>query len=523
MRKLIIEGQEDYKFSISNQEFAGKFGPYKRLYVHGETKKLGALLKDTEDIGIGKKFGAILDKSQNPWVFWFAVPKNSNGEFDVKRIVDKKVKPFIDALNGVYEYTLEINKLLDNLEEYVPTESTSEDIIIATSEEVDQIKNRVEGFRDKLINISSSEELQNTLKLMMDVKNGKSAYTFSAGNKIAIKLQRPDATIVCAPSNWKSWYNRTVNAGAKPIFVYTPSDKLIYNNDITRDFLNSVGATSLNDLSGNQKAQLHSKQTKASYGNARNFAWVGFYDVSDTTQIEGTEDQISRDIENSKAAAEKLQGRKLSDIDIDTQTTNDETIIKPVYDGLLAYAQAQNIGINTQGGINVAKTANAASTKLLASALLSQILSGQISGIAAKSAVEAKTPSARRQQAEIASWQFMEAFGVQYNLADIDMDTVFGSIDTSKDLETEKQKQKQRIANVLTDIESAVNHLIDFVNVNIKDNSELKEDAMGGIPQGKHVTVSQIAKELGIPNDMLREINIQTLHERLLKKVLRLI
>ena len=206
-------------------------------------------------------------------------------------------------------------------------------------------------------------------------------------------------------------------------------------------------------------------------------------------------------MERAEKAAAELGGRTLGDIDGDTLTTTDQKVIKPLYDGLVAYADAQNIKSN----INVTNDANAASTKLLASALLSQILGGKLKGIASRASVEAKTPAARRQQAEVASWQFMDAFGVNYNLADVDMDVIFGS-PAAKTPEQQKELQKKEIHKVLGDISDAVNHLIDFVNIHIKDNANLSE-IEGKIPQGKHITINDIAKTLNIPSDMLTPIN----------------
>ena len=56
-----------------------------------------------------------------------------------------------------------------------------------------------------------------------------------------------------------------------------------------------------------------------------------------------------------------------------------------------------------------------------------------------------------------------------------------------------------------------------FVNVSIKDNANLSE-IEGNLPQGKHVTPMDIARNLGI-SDMLNEDSIKELHERLRRKL----
>jgi len=504
MKAILKENQNEFSIKLGPEETAKSGLKYKKLYLFGNSFELNKDLKSLGG-GLGKDFGAKWDKNAKKWFFLIFKDKNTD-EYNTQDVTDKKVKPYINKVNEFYKYTLDLDTLIDQLEDYTPAEQSTDKNAaqVATKEEATDIKRRLELFKDELLNISSSEELQNTMKLMMDVKAGKTKFDFSPNNKIAIKAQRPDATVVCNKNNWMKWFNRTIKPDAKPIFVNSASSGG-YNKNITNDFLSKVGSSTYGNLSGTQKQQLHNLQTKSKYGQATSYAWVAFYDVKDTIQIEGTYDEIGADIERAEKAAAELGNTQL---DGDTQTTTDNQIIKPVHDGLLAYANAQNVGITAD------KNVNAASTKLLASALLSQILSGKISGIASKAAAEAKTETARRQQAEVASWQFMDAFDVKYNLADVDMNMIFGAPEAGKDYQTQKDNQKKQINNVLKDISSAVNHLIDFVNINIKDNAKLNE-IEGGIPQGKHVTPNDIANTLGV-SDMINE---QALYERLRKRI----
>lgn len=520
MKKLIVENQNDFRLSLTGELTSAKGIKYKKLYIAGNTASLNAYLKSInpsqDNKGIKSKYGAEYDGTNKQW-YWLIY--GANGAFDTQRVIDTKIKPFIAEVNEFYKYTLNIDELISGLENFTPKNENE-----ATPEQANEIANRLSAFKERLLNMSSSEELHNIMKLMMTVKNGKSEYPYSPNNKIAIKIQRPTATIVCNPNNWKKWYNRTVNPGAEPIFVNSTTSGG-YDANITRDFLNSVGVSSQKNLSGNQKAQLHAKQNQAKYGDAKDFAWIKFYDVADTTQIPGTEDEIGRDAEEAAAAAAELSGRNL---DSDTQTSTEIAKIKPVYDGLLAYAQAQNIGVNKKEtgnqapNITASQNVDANTTKSLASALLSQILHGEYlknrGGVASKVASDITTPEAKRQQSEVASWQFMEAFDIKYNLADVDFKTIFGTVQANKNPEQEKRRIAGNINDVLKAIEGAVNHLIDFVNVEIKDNANLNETD-GDLPQGKHVTVSGIAKDLGIPNDMLNELNIQTLKESILRKL----
>ena len=278
-----------------------------------------------------------------------------------------------------------------------------------------------------------------------------------------------------------------------------------------------MGKSDYNQLSGREKEQLHGLQTKSKYNYAQSFYWKAFYDVSDTEVMEGKEDEIGAELEKAAKAKAELGDKSLSGIGGVEQTTSDQKVIKPVYDGLLAYANAQNMKINQKDGITVSKDVTAGSTKLLASALLTQILSGKLKGLASKASVETKSPSARRQQAEVASWQFMDAFGVDYNIGDVDTNVIFGELQGGKSPGEQREAQKKQIHNVLGDISNAVNHLVDFVNVNIKDNANISE-IEGNLPQGKHVSPMDIAKDLGI-SDMLNEYGVEELYERLRRKL----
>jgi len=102
----------------------------------------------------------------------------------------------------------------------------------------------------------------------------------------------------------------------------------------------------------------------------------------------------------------------------------------------------------------------------------------------------------------------MYAFGIDFKTTQIDIEAIFGN-------------EKESMAIVLDTVSKAVNHLVDFVNVNISDNAKLTEDNES-LPHGKHISPMDIAKVLGIQN-MLKNNDTQSLQERLLKKVLRLI
>jgi len=502
MKSILKENQNNFRFKLGPEETAKTGTKYKKLYLLGNTYEINQKIKRSGR-SIKDYLGKWSQQAKLPdgnWAIALTIfPDRTTGEFNIEK-AKEQFKPYIDEINEFYKYTLDIDTLIDQLGEYVPTDEPE----TATAEQAKEIRRKLEDFKEKLLNISSSEELQRTMNLILDVKQVDDAsYPFSTNNKIAIKTQRPDATIVGNKNNWREFYNRTIKPDAKPIFVNAPLKKG-FSKDVETEYLEKIGK-SKSELNSFEKAKLYALQGSRKKSSATtSFHWVANYDVKDTVQISGTEDVLTDKLEKAEKAKADLANRQL---DTDTQTTKDIEIIKPVYDGLLAYANAQNITMTPT------REVNAATTKLMASAILSQILSGKISGIASKASVAAKTPAARKQQAEVASWQFMDAFGVKYNLADVDMNVIFGAPQLDKTPEEQSMEQKRQINNVLMDISKAVNHLIDFVNVNIKDNAKLNE-IENIIPQGKKVTPNDIANTLGIAN----MINEQILYERLRKR-----
>jgi hypothetical protein len=326
MNKMINENQQDFSFKLGPEKTTKTGKKLKKLYMFGNTYELNMHLKNSgESVKkyLGKWGG--LEKTTNGWAPYVTIWQDKDsGEFNIEG-GKKLFNSYIDKINEFYKYTLKVDELLNDLKDYKPSG--------LPEEEANEITRRVEGFKEKILNITSSEELQNIMKLMMDVKAAKgSKYDFTPFNKMAIKMQRPDATIVANKHNWKEFYNRTIREGAKPIYIKAPSKKG-FDTKIEKDYLTKLGKKK-SELTGTEKAELYNLQGKRQKGNtAPNFHWTDVYDVKDTVQIPGTDDVLGSAEEKAKAAAEKLAGRTLSDIDTDTQTTTDEKVIKPVYDG----------------------------------------------------------------------------------------------------------------------------------------------------------------------------------------------
>jgi hypothetical protein len=496
MKNLLLESQEDFK--ILKGTFTNKKGIKSPIfYLKGNTFDLHKIdnLRD--------KYNGYWDGKAKMW-YWFADKNNP------QETIDTKIQPLINRVNNFYKYTLQIDDLINQIEDYTPVESESE--VVATSEEANAIADKMKSFKEMLINIDSDEDFKSKMGALIDFKAAQ-GYPYSLANVMLIKVQRPNATIVNSAKDWKTAYNRTVNEGAKPIFVWKPRSGGFRggSGQAQKDFLASVGKTSVRDLNPNEKMRLKKDVLTSQPTTGGGFYLVGHYDVSDTTQIEGTEDYI----EKAQAASSKMN--------IDTDTSNivsDE--IKPIYKGLLAYAEDLGITVNNPtpnvANINVPQNAgnDARITMGLAKNIFGEILHGQYikdkGNLVSKLHVGGEDNSVKGQQTEIAAWMFMYAFNIDFKITQIDMATLLSN-------------NKNNMEKVFNTIAKSVDQVVDYVNVNIKDNKQLTEiDEV--LPQGKHITAIDVAKVLGVEKqyqEITNNANIQELHERLIRKVLRLI
>jgi len=502
MKNLIKENQEDYKLQKHTWN-TGKGKTFKLLMLRGLSKEWGELLRSRgEKMGqkYNAKWGGQYGFDKDVW-FWFVNEKDENGEPDYSKIIDEKIAPIIREVNTLHQYTLSIDELVEQLDNYTPKQVTDE--IIATPEEASEVKNKLLEFKERILNMSSSEEIKNVINILKQVKSGK-GYPYSANNKLMIKTQRPNATMCMSRDDWFNFYNREIRDGAKPVFIYKQINK--GGEDIRQiekraetEYLQGIGKSKA-QLTGPEKSQLKSTVLNSRRLSNPVFIVVGHFDVSDTIQIEGKTDYIQN--------ASNAQNQNANTIDAG-ETTTDERVIKPVNNGLVAYANSQGMDMSRQG----ANSSDANSTKLLAKSILSQILHTnymkdrdnyaqrfQVTGL--------DSSAARAQQAEVASWWFMESFDISISLNDINMDIIFGTTDNPRG----------QISTVLSAIEGAVNHLVDFVNVHIKDNANISE-IEGEVPQGKHVSVMDIAKTLGVQN--MVNNGIQELYESITRKLKR--
>ena len=126
-----------------------------------------------------------------------------------------------------------------------------------------------------------------------------------------------------------------------------------------------------------------------------------------------------------------------------------------------------------------------------------------------------KTEQARKEQAEVASWGFMEAFGINVALSDININLIWGDKTKIKD---ELQPKQQRFA--IQSIDKSVKYLVGYVNTEMKKANNISETE-GQAVIGKAPSIMDYAKKLGM-QDIFNESNvIQELHERIVRKLMK--
>lgn len=504
MKKLILENQNDFQI-LDGTYTTTKDKVIPCYYLKGNTFDLNEFLRNTNPKGIADIFGCMYDRKTKMFVFW-------KDRVDPRKTITDKIQPLIDRINSFYNYSLEINKLIEELGTYSAPEPGAKDEsedVIATPEQQQQIVTQLQSYKDMLMLVPTEEEFKQKLGDLMDFRRGQGT-EYSMLNTIMIKVQRPDSTNVNNAANWKKAFHRTIKPDAVPIFVRRPmKNNGRHSSDAkaTADYLKSIGKQSKSELKGGEVTGLQSAIFKGRPKNATRFEFVGHYDVADTQLEEGAEDYIKKGLDAAT---------KVGFDDSVSNIVSDE--IKPIYKGLMELADDLNIGINKAVGNNpnISVPQNAGNdaniTKDLAKNIFSEILHKDFfknqGGLVGKLHVGGTEEDIKNQQAELSSWLFLRAYGIDFKTSPLNLAQIWGN-DPSK------------LDAVYTNVQKAVNHVIDFVNVSIKNNKVQNNlnEIDGGAILAKHITKQDVAAMLGIKESSYTK-GIKELHESLRRKVI---
>lgn len=233
-----------------------------------------------------KEYGAKWEPN-GKWWYWIL---GNNPE----QVIRTQVQPCIEFLS-TKEYTggepkrkVEdiINKLISKI-----NNSSMPNIPGADSKE--DIKNKLESFKNELVNITSSEEFKAKMEPIIKFRSANN-YQYSFSNIILILIQDPKATLVKPGGHWKKYYNRQPKKGAKPIMLWLPNSYKDYSpeekEELTLKFLKKKNVNNVKELKPADKEAL---DRKLNQGTANSFDLMPYwYDYRFTEQIPNTEDVL---------------------------------------------------------------------------------------------------------------------------------------------------------------------------------------------------------------------------------------
>ena len=521
MEKLLKEDQQGFKLRKGNFKHQKHTRNQERpaYFLEGITYPVNSILKRNRK-KITKDYQGIYggDDYDNNWIF--LIDRDPvTGEYLEDQTKQNKINPLIQKINQLKKWSISFQKLDDELEDYIPPSEepkTEEEAAeaAATKEDIDKIIQNLENFQRRFLNLENSEEIKETVKLINQIESAhESVPDLSTRNKIAVNLQNPNATKVAPKSQWEKIWNKTVNKNAKAIYVLTVTSSAKPPYEIQRDFLVQKGVRSYGQLKPRDKELLKKLKNKATYSTASEYRWMPFYDISDTTQIEGTPDEYAEYLKNSSDAKQKLAGRK-NPFDDGVKSTDNPELITNINTSLKKFAKELNVpGVNPNASTSLSETKGLARQVL--TKLLDETYAKEKGGVFKTLHSSVKTEQARKEQAEVASWGFMEAFGINVALSDININLIWGDKTKIKD---ELQPKQQRFA--IQSIDKSVKYLVGYVNTEMKKVNNISETE-GQTVIGKAPSIMDYAKKLGM-QDIFNESNvIQELHERIVRKLMK--
>jgi hypothetical protein len=450
-------------------------------------------------------------RQKEKYIFWWV--NNDN----YQEVIDKKIKPALAEIKKLQNIPVdEIEKEIDQILTSMGVEgpSANPDLRISPEDEK-KIKDKLEEFKQRLVNIENDEQFKETMGKILVLKSAQ-GYQFTFGNSVLIMIQNPNAGIVNSKTNWLEKYNRTVNEGATPLMILAPqgtNQKLSKDKEeaLKGEFYKKIGKKPGDKLTPNEQFQL--ERLLKGYTYANDFIFKPVYSQYDTTQIEGTEDYI-------QAANDATKDIKW----FEDNMLSDE--IRPIYKGLIDFTTEKGIkfemvddlggsrGVSANGAIRLLKNEgnDIGLTKTLAHEITHELLHQKYLSIKDKDLSKfflgtAEGRAAVEQQAELSAWMFMYSFGFDLKTTSLNYVLMWGG-------------DKDKMVRVFNTVSGVVNYLIDFVNKKIKSIDE----GMGGHTHGKHITPDEIAKLIGVSSEYqaLKSGNnaeVEELKERILRKL----
>lgn len=448
-----------------------------------------------------KDYGAKWDGENKYW-FWYIGKNKEQWNNVYHKFIEPALKKIHSMENvGEDDSKQSLIKSIENVLEELNNTPVGSDENVTNNDKFD-VKNRLQKFKEMLINIDNDEDFKKTMRSILAFKN-LLGHIYSFRNTLLIYIQRPDAQMVKSELNWNA-VNREVVDKSKRILIiaparsafksYTPDEK----KRIIINFLNSLGKKSEDELTLGEKEKLRVLLRGKLVKNEFELAPV--YDITDTKQIEGKENLV-KDVDDFINMKWYVDDYKTSEI-------------TPLYNALLKFADENGISISfEEKDSKILKGARGASiggkiyvlkndgndvgiTKTLAHEIFHELLhqkylSQKNSKYAAYFVGNENGRGLVEQQAELSAWMLLASFGFDLKTTSINYVAIWGA-------------DKDAMVRVFDTIANVVNFMIDYVNGVIttfaSTNVKLSE-VENIVKKGKHITPMDVAKVLGVTDE----------------------
>lgn len=240
------------------------------------------------------KYGAKYNKP-NSWFYW---DLGNNPEY----VINSQVKPCIQNLTKFENMNGKPRRnVIATIDELINKLKNASVPNVGQTSNKDDILNELEGFKNDLIKITSSEEFKEKMEPIIRFRSANN-YQYSFLNTILILAQDPEATLVKPGGAWKKYYNRTIEPGAKPIFMWIPKGERGLTHEekeeLKRKFLLKKKVKKVSELSVYDKELLDKKLKKT---QPETFDLAPYwYDYRFTVQMPNTENLIGNPGHNLK-------------------------------------------------------------------------------------------------------------------------------------------------------------------------------------------------------------------------------
>jgi hypothetical protein len=495
-------------FQVKGGEMGGK----KIAYVDSDS---GDTFKFKD---IFKKHGARWNNKFKVW-FWFL----GDTEDKWRNTYDRMIKPALEAAHQAEGASEESSKEaiiagIDQIIGSIDKAPTSQEAEAGMSgEQKNELKGRLDKFKQVLVNIDSDEEFKSTMRTIIAMKNAR-GHQYSLYNTLLIYLQNPKATRVASKYRWQKNFNRTVNKDAKPIFVYSPAKSAMgkyskqEKDSITKKFLSATGKKSVGELSAGEKDRLDVTLRGKFYGGA--FDFTPAFDVSDTTPIEGMPDPVG----DAQAAQKDVKW-------FEENVLSDE--VKPVYNALMEFAKSKGIsvnlvddlggarGVSKSGSIDLLRSEgnDVGITKTLAHEITHELLhqkylKGKDDDTKKFFIGTEQGRDAVEQQAELTAWMVMGSYGFDLQTTSLNYVALWGG-------------DKDKMVKVFDQVVSVANYLIDEINKRLPANESINEDAP--IRKASHIDPYDVARALGVTQDYRDQLKIDSQKNEMVENFFRVV